>query len=148
MNKIQTLIIGTSLLTLTAATSMANDGASGVVQQRMDAMSAIGDANKSLTNIARGRADFDLDTVTSAASTIAEHSSDSLLELFVEGTDGGESKAKANIWQNWDDFASIAGQLHLAATDLSQITSEDQFAATYKTLSSTCGSCHKTYRAK
>ncbi|MFQ3281583.1 c-type cytochrome [Reinekea sp.] len=148
MNKLHLVTISSAFLALSITASMAHGEATGVVKQRMDAMSAIGDANKSLASIARGRMDFDLDTVTSAAATIAKHSGDSLLELFVEGTDGGDSDAKAEIWQDWDRFSGIAEELNLAAVDLSKINSADQFEAAFKTLSSTCGSCHKTFRAK
>lgn len=148
MNKLHLVSISAAFLATSITASMAHGEATGVVQQRMDAMSAIGNANKSLSNIARGRMEFDLDTVTSAATTIAEHSGDSLLKLFVEGTDGGESDAKAEIWQDWDRFSGIAGELNQAAVNLSQISTAEQFDGAFKTLSSTCGSCHKAFRAK
>ncbi|MDN3648827.1 cytochrome c [Reinekea marina] len=128
--------------------ALAHDGATGVVKQRMDAMSAIGNANKSLSNIARGRADFDLDTVTSAAASIAEHSQASALEFFVEGTEGGVSDAKAEIWQDWEKFSGLMTDLNRAAVSLSQISAQDEFAAAYKDVTATCGSCHKAFRAK
>jgi cytochrome c556 len=114
----------------------------------MDAMEAIGSANKTLSNIARNRVDFDLGTVTDAATKIAEHSGEPLLELFVEGTDGGVSDAKPEIWSKWEDFSRLTLELNSSAVSLSQITSEEEFANAYKAVSNTCGSCHRAYRAK
>jgi cytochrome c556 len=136
------------MATFLCATTFAHDGAEGVVAERMDAMSAIGSANKTLAGISRGRMEFSAEAVNEAAASIAEHAGQSFVDLFPEGSTGGVSDAKAEIWQNWDDFTELSLSLESAAMTLSTVTSEDDYAAAYKAVSSTCSSCHRAYRAK
>jgi cytochrome c556 len=136
------------ILTLMSTVTLAHDGATGIVAERMDAMSAIGDANKALSNISRGRADFDLQTVVDSAKSIEQHSGTWLLDLFPEGRLDAESDAKAAIWQDWETFSNLTMDLQTSASALGKITEESEFSAAYKNVSSTCGSCHKKFRAK
>lgn len=133
---------------LLSAITTAHEGAEGVVKERMDAMSAIGQANKPLAGIARGRADFDLKTVQENARIIADNAGASFVDLFPEGSLTGETEAKADIWENFDDFAKFAKELEENALALSQIESEAEFAAAFKAVGNTCSGCHKKYREK
>ena len=135
-------------LTLLAGTALAHDHATGVVKERMDAMDAIGKANRSLSAIARGRADFDLTTVKNAAKTIAEQSGQSFVDLFPEGSLDDISEAKADIWQDFDRFTAYSMELESSATALSKIATEDQFKEHYNAVSKTCGGCHRAFREK
>lgn len=128
--------------------AIAHEGATGEVAQRMDAMSAIGDNNRTLSNISRGRAEFDLATVVEAANAIASHSGQGFSDLFPEGSMSDVSDARAEIWQDWDKFSELSLSLESAANNLAKISSEDEFTAAYKQVSQTCGSCHRSFRAK
>lgn len=134
------------LLTGSALWAVAHDGATGVVKERMDKMSAIGDANRTLSSIARGRSDFVLATVQEAAAIIAANSGDAFTTLFPEGSEGGD--AKAEIWQNLDDFRALSTGLNAAALALGELSSEEEFAALYKEVSQGCSSCHRSYRVR
>lgn len=138
-----------AVIALCASTlTIAHEGATGVVEHRMDAMSAIGDNNRTLSNISRGRADFDLTAVVEAANAIAENSGQGFSDLFPEGSLDASSDAKAEIWQDWEKFSELSLSLESAAKNLAGISSEDEFAAAYKQVSQTCGSCHRAFRAK
>ena len=123
----------------------AHDGATGLVKERMDAMSSIGQANKQLSEMARGKAEINLETVKNSAATIAEHSGINLTDLFPEGTIHAPSDAKEEIWQQWDKFSMLSSQMETAATDL-QTASDEDFATKYRALSNTCRQCHKAFR--
>jgi cytochrome c556 len=134
--------------TLVFSTAFAHDGATGVIAERMDAMSAIGDANKSLSGISRGRTEFSMDLVKESALAISQHSGQGFVDLFPEGSTDDISDAKVEIWQNWDDFTELSLSLESAAISLSNIGSEEEFSTAYKAVSETCSSCHRNYRAK
>lgn len=133
---------------LISTTAIAHEGATGVVKERMDAMETIGKANRSLVAISRGRAEFDLTTVQSAAKTIAEHSGQSFIDLFPEGSTSEVSEAKAEIWQKFDQFSNYSLDLESKALALSEIESEDQFKSSYDAMSKNCGGCHRSFREK
>ncbi|EAR08176.1 c-type cytochrome [Reinekea blandensis] len=138
-------VIGAGLLSVAV---LAHADATGVVKERMDAMSAIGDANKPLVAISRGRADFDLTTVMNSANTIAEHSGSSLLEMFPEGSTSDASDAKEAIWSDWETFSEYAMSMETAAMDLAEIDNEEAFASAYREVSSNCSGCHRKFRAR
>lgn len=141
--KLKVLLIG-----ILSVSAFAHEGATGVVKDRMDAMSAMADANKSLVAMSRGRTDFDLAMVQQSAQIIAEHSGESLLELFPEDSLSDVSEAKAEIWEQWESFSDYAMNMESSALSLSAITSEDEFSAAYREMSRNCGGCHKKFRAK
>lgn len=133
---------------LISAGVLAHADATGVIKDRMDAMSAIGDANKPLVAMSRGRSDFDLDTVIASANTIAEHSGQSLLAMFPEGSVSDVSDAKEEIWSDWETFSNYALSMETAAMNLAKIDSEEAFSAAYRDVSNSCRSCHQEFRAR
>lgn len=139
-------LIVTTLLISSAA--LAHDAGEGVVKERMKAMEAVGDANKPLTAISRGRSDFDLATVQASAAEMAEHSGQYFADLFPEGSLDSESAAKAEIWEDWETFYQLSMDLNTAAVALSQISSEDEFADAYSAVGDTCMGCHRKFRAR
>ncbi|WP_196157438.1 cytochrome c [Reinekea sp. G2M2-21] len=140
--------IAIASLTAVSALTFAHNGATGVVKERMDAMEAIGDANLKLTAISRGREAFDLDIVVASAQTIAQHSGESLLALFPEGSLDEKSESRAAIWEDWSEFSSLAYGLETTAKELSQISDESEFNVKFRAMAKNCGGCHQSFRAK
>ena len=101
-----------------SATAVAHDGATGVVKQRMDRMAAIGDANKALRAIFAGEASYDTNAVAEHAQTIRGHSGEAITSLFPEGSLHGPTEAKPEIWDEWDEFVSLANRLRRVADGL------------------------------
>lgn len=98
--------------------ALAHGGASGVVKERMDLMETVGKAMKSLTDMMRGKQDYDADRVRAAARQIADHGGESLTKLFPENSLDGPTEALPVIWTEWDRFAALADQLTAYATAL------------------------------
>lgn len=126
----------------------AHGSAAGEIKERLDAMSAIGDANKILSSIAKGRTEFQTEVVKTNAEIIFNNTGDSLTELFPEDSLADDSEAKAIIWQNWDKFVGLNTDLNAAALNLSNATSAEEFATLYRQVGGACRSCHKSFRAK
>lgn len=90
----------------------------------------------------------DMDTISAEAKRIAAWAS-VMPEYFPEGSDMGETKARPEIWENWDDFLTKAKANHDAALALADIAATgdmDAIPTAFKALSDTCGACHKLYK--
>jgi cytochrome c556 len=77
--------------------------------------------------------------------------SEQIPELFPKGSTKGKTKAKAEIWENWDDFTKHAKSLRKAASELAEAAKGTDHAAVeakVKAVSGACGSCHKAFRAE
>ena len=71
-------------------------------------------------------------------------------DTFLEGTGGEGSRAKDEIWANWDDFLEKYGALKAAADALSDAAHEGDMEGVQAAMSevgSSCRGCHSDYRA-
>ncbi len=109
---------GVALVSLFAAAALAHGGATGVVKERMDGMSAMKDSMKVLTPMMQGKTPYNAQTVRSEAKKIGSHAGESMTKLFPEGSDGKPSEAKSQIWQDWGSFTEIARQLEIYSEGL------------------------------
>ncbi|MEJ6478909.1 MAG: cytochrome c [Octadecabacter sp.] len=109
MNK--SVYLAAALVSSFAAGAFAHNGATGIVKERMDAMMAMGNAVKALAPMMRGEIAHDADAVRAAAATFTAHAGETMTRLFPEGTGGSPSAAKDAVWEDWDEFASLAQQL-------------------------------------
>ncbi|MBI2208987.1 MAG: cytochrome c [Deltaproteobacteria bacterium] len=78
-------------------------------------------------------------------------SSEKIGDLFPKGSTAGKTKAKADIWDKWDDFGKGASKLGKAAGELAKAAGEKDDAkvqAGVKAVSGACGGCHKAFRAE
>ncbi len=107
-------------LTVTPVVVLGHGGASGVVKERMDAMKEMKDAMKSLSAMFSGKADYDADKVRQAAAVLEQNAGQSLTGLFPQGSDHSPSEAKANIWQEWEQFGQMADDLKLYSRALAE----------------------------
>lgn len=92
---------------------------------------------------------MDYATVEKKAKEIAANM-DKAPELFPKGSTAEDSRAKAVIWEKWDEFSMKASNLEAAANDLAAAAaSKDQARVEekFKAVGSACGSCHKPFRA-
>jgi len=112
------LVIFCTLALFISQPSLAHNGATGIVKERMDLMDKLKVAMKSLATIYRGGQVYDAQQVREAATIIEQHSANTMARLFPEGSVQHPSTAKANIWRNWDDFANLADRQQLISQGL------------------------------
>jgi cytochrome c556 len=71
---------------------------------------------------------------------------------FPKGSDTGKTRAKANIWSDWNKFQAAAKNLRTEAIALGKVAATNdkaKMAAQFvKTAKMGCGGCHGTFRAK
>lgn len=101
--------------------ALAHTGASGVVLERMNGMTALRDAMRDLTPIVQGVAPYDMETVSQAGDVIAAHSGETMRALFPEDSIFGVTYAKPNIWSDWEEFASLADDLRAYGETLTNV---------------------------
>lgn len=103
-----------------------------------------------LAPVAQGQQPFDAATVLDALEKLdanAQAATD-VAALWPEGSDSGDTKAKATIWSDaegfkaaTDKFAADTAAAHAAAPqDLAA------FQAVFGTVAGNCGACHEVYR--
>lgn len=109
-----------------AKSSIAHENATGVVAERMTAMEAVGDAMKHLTAAFRGQVPYDAETVGRAAGIIAGHGGHHLTRLFPEDSLDDPTEALPTIWQDWDRFETLAGDLSIVADALAAAADNPQ----------------------
>ncbi len=132
---------------ITAATTvLAHQGASGVVKERMDAMSSIATNLKSVNQMLRGSLDYDEASVRGAMQEIAAYAI-TLPHKFPHGTDAAPSEAGPAIWDDADGFNAIFLDLEMSATEVAELAGDQTAVATgFRNIAKTCKACHKTYR--
>lgn len=72
-----------------------------------------------------------------------------LLPAFIVGTHGSGSKARASIWEEWEDFAAGFTDLEGKITNLIEVAEQQNPRDTARALSevgASCKSCHRAYR--
>lgn len=141
------------LVNLTVVTfvgfALAHSGATGVVKERMDLMSDIGEQMKTIGQMVKGKTKFDGQKISAAAKRLAEHSN-RIPDLFPGGSNGHPSEALPIIWSDWEDFVEMSHRLHDRAKELSEVTkTATETAAIIKpflALGKTCTGCHQKFR--
>jgi len=121
--------------------------ATGVVKERMDAMTEMGKRMKAIGR--RARSNEALGQVSDDAGIIKDIAA-KIIALFPAGSTQPPTEAASAIWRNFDDFASKARALEQEAEKLATMKGADarSMAQQVRTVSEACSSCHEKYRIK
>ncbi len=117
------------------------------IKKRKGIMKSNSKANKAIKAAVK---EGDFATIEGNAKKIVA-GADNLVALFPEGSTAKNSRAKAEIWQEWDDFKAKVNVLKKEARLLANAASakdSEQVEVHSKALGKSCGSCHKRYRAR
>ena len=100
--------------------------------------------------MAAGRAPYDAKAAAENAD-IAAAMSKLPWAAFVDGTDSGDTKAKAEIWKESAKFKDYAGKLQAESVKLvvaAKSGNQDAFKTAFGATAGTCKTCHDDFRAK
>ena len=129
--------------------TLAHDGATGMVMQRMEAMKEISNSMKSISAMVKGEAAFDGAVVEASASVIAEHAKH-MPHMFPEGSLDKPTEALPVIWTQWDRFTEIASGLNTDALALAEAaktaSSAKDILPQLGAVGKSCKACHQDYR--
>jgi cytochrome c556 len=119
-----------------------------VIVKRRALMKADGAATKSLVDMLKGAAPFDLATVQTSLKTFAEAAAQEPA-LFPDDSKTGDTNALPAVWDNKADFnaryAKFAADIAAAQT---AIADQASFKAQIPAVLKNCGGCHELYRAR
>ena len=105
---------------MAAVTALAHSGATGIVLERMNGMTAMRDIIGELAPMMQGEVPYDAFTVSEGGDIIAKHAGETMLALFPDGSLEGVTYAKPEIWAKWQDFADLAEELRVSAEAMSK----------------------------
>ncbi|MGF1610792.1 MAG: c-type cytochrome [Kiloniellales bacterium] len=140
------LAAAAAVITGVAAAQAADDPAN-VVKYRGMVMSALGAHIGSIASVIKGEVSYGPHVSTHAQALHA--TSLMLTDVFPEGSGVGETRAKPEIWQEWEKFEGLINDLSTQTEKLAQVAEGGDMAAIGAQLQETgkaCGNCHKPYR--
>tara|TARA_A100001037_G_C15093097_1_gene610110 strand:- start:739 stop:1206 length:468 start_codon:yes stop_codon:yes gene_type:complete len=136
---------GALALAVSFSTVGSNDVAADGHGDRSTAMKQLGGLNKALGGAVAGGNAVEANKVALQISAIAAQ-----IPHAFKGGSPGTSRAKAEIWSNWDDFVSKAVSLQAAADVVAADATAGSLSSDPKkvvgSIGATCGACHKVYR--
>lgn len=137
----KTIVAG---LILTAGVAFAGKSTDPDAMARQTLMGTIGMNTKVLGEMAGGKVAFDAAAAEAAKAALADAASKIAATFEPQGTDA-ESKAKPDIWTNWDDFVAKADALNKAALAMDATTVEG-IGAGMAGVGGACKDCHSKYQ--
>ncbi len=145
------LVLATLGAIALSTTVLAHKGATGVVKQRMMAMTAIADEIKLVASMLRGKQAFDTKTISSGAAIIQSHAQ-KLTALFPAGSLDKPTTATPAIWEKPEEFTRLTEALAFHANALAESANSTNSAKGIRqdfiALTGTCKSCHEQFRVK
>jgi cytochrome c556 len=146
-------IVAIALIVLSvfsAVAGFAHSGATGIVKKRMDAMTEMKTAMAVIGKMLNGRTVFDRAKGRASAGKIAKHASN-MLVLYPDNAESRQkvSKARNEIWTDWERFESMAQDLHAVADEL-KVSFEtgklESVRPVFRKTGKSCSACHQDFR--
>jgi cytochrome c556 len=137
-------LIGT--LALCATVAIAADATDPTAKARQELMDVIGMNMKVLGDMAGGKSAFDAAAAEAAKAAIAAAAAEIPAKFETQASDP-KSKAKDEIWADFDHFKEDAGELSAAVAAL-DVASVDTIKAGLGAVGAVCKDCHTEYRSE
>jgi cytochrome c556 len=133
------------LLSFAAFAHEGHEHATGVVRERMELMTDMGQRLLAISK--RLRANKDLDDIPADAHAMRDLAG-RIISQFPPGSTQFPTAAKPAIWQQWDDFTEKAKKLQTEIERLSttSLADGDALRTQFRTVAFACDGCHETYR--
>lgn len=136
-------------LALIASPAFAHEGATGIVKERMDAMSEAGKAMKGLSNHYRGKVPLEAAELARLANILSNNSGEAITRLFPKGVTHMTSEALPAIWTDWARFETMADTLKTKAGVLQGVAADPQAGMmAFLEVTQSCKACHSDFRKK
>ncbi len=137
------------VLVALSATASAEADPENIIKYRRANMKALGAHMGAMAQIVRGKVDYQ-SQLSLHADTVAAIS-DTLTDLFPEGSDFGDTQAKEAVWEKWDAFEKAASESAEASAAFAKAAKGGDTSAVggaFRNLSDACKDCHKKFREK
>jgi cytochrome c556 len=127
-----------------ATVAIAAEATDPTVKARQELMDVIGASAQTLGKMAQGETPFDAAAAEAAKAAMIEASAGIAAAFEPQATDPA-TKAKPEIWTNWDDFVAKGEALNAAAT-AADVSSVEAIGASMGAIGGACKDCHSAYR--
>jgi len=146
--KLLTAVLGVSLISASLATSVARaDMAEDAIKYRQAVFTAFRWHFGAMGAMVRGKVDYDAEQFAHHATQFAALTR-MPKEGFIEGSDFGDTEAKAELWENMDDVSARFDKLMVDADALLAASggSLDDVKGAFGAVGKSCKGCHDNYR--
>ena len=147
-------VVGSLISVLLTGIVHSHDGATGIVKERMDAMQDMRVVTKTVSDMFKGRLEFDRKAVIDAADTYIRHSQ-SMADLFPDtefSRTAGDTEALPAVWDDRDDFLRRIKQFEQLSSELKNTVeseaSQRKIRKSFFKAIDSCAACHKRFREK
>ena len=140
-------IVFFAVASIAGTTALLADDADDLIKYRQAGMKVLGGHIGSIVPVVKGKVADQGHLAMHAAGLAAQ--AEVLLDLFPKGSDHGETNAKPNIWENWDDFKTKAENLRRESAKLAELGKAGDvngFKEQVGAVGKTCKGCHDDYR--
>ena len=134
------------------ATAFSHGDATGIVKERMDAMSNMADATKLVADMYKGKVEFNNEAIAAAIQTYLQHG-DEMHTLFPDtkhSRTGSSTEALPKIWAAPEEFAdqidAFVDATHSLEIAFNDGVSDKQLKKQFFLTTKTCSNCHKQFR--
>lgn len=146
--KLLTAVLGVSLISASLATTVARaDMAEDAIKYRQAVFTAFRWHFGAMGAMVRGKVDYDAEQFTHHATQFAALTR-MPKEGFIEGSDFGDTEAKAELWENMNDVSARFDKLIVDADALLAASggSLDDVKGAFGAVGKSCKGCHDNYR--
>jgi cytochrome c556 len=139
---------------LTPVSSVANDADEAIahgIEVRQSVMVLVRDNLGDIVEMIKGEREWDLAAFQKRAADLAAVTSMDMDRGYVAGSFAKDTRAKAEIENNREEFGEMLAALSSEAAKLSVVSQggdKGAMAGQFKELVGTCKSCHKKYKNK
>lgn len=140
------LVMGATFIGFSAQAQFAKP--EDAIKYRKAALTVLGAHTSRLGAMAQGRVPFDAKTATENAEIVAE-----MAKLpwaaFVDGSDSGDTKAKAEIWKDSAKFKEAADKMQaelIKVAAAAKTGNADALKTAFGPAAATCKGCHDNFR--
>lgn len=139
-----------SVLSLGISMTALANGKTDAIEYRQAVLEVIAWHFGPLGAMVKGKIPFESKDFAKKSANVALLSK-MLLEGFVPGSHKGDTDAKAEIWDNWEDFKNQMAMLEQETDKLAEIaktaTKVEEVAAQFGKTVEVCKGCHEDYKA-
>ncbi len=143
------VVLPAAVICLGIAFARAQDAAEGIIKYRQNVMKSQAGHLGAISGVVKGQVPFKEHVAAHAAAL--NGTSRMILQLFPEGSGTGETRAKPEIWQQWNKFKQAAQKLQDETAKLVQVADIgdlDQITTQFVVVGKACGGCHKPFRKR
>ena len=120
MNRMLPGVLALCASGLAGTGAYADEGLTGVAEERHELMESLGEAMQSMSNMVRGIVEYDAEAMRELAGEVAAAGGDNLTSLFPEGSYDPAGESLPAIWEDFERFSVLAGNLTEAANKLAE----------------------------